>query len=96
MPVTITATFARMALDLSAQSMGELAPALDITLGQSTAPVRGLKVAADTMDALLDAIEGIAARMDDPDRIAAVRVDEDACCAELDVDARPVDPRGLQ
>lgn len=54
-----------------------------------------VQVSAPDMHALLDALAQISATMDDPDCIAAVRVDEDACCAELDVVARPVDPRSL-
>ncbi len=54
-----------------------------------------MKLSAPDMDALLDAIGQISAQMDDPDRIAAIRVDETACRAELDVAARPVDPRRL-
>lgn len=54
-----------------------------------------MKLSAPDMDALLDVIGQISGQMDDPDRIAAIRVDEDACCAELDVAARPVDPRRL-
>lgn len=54
-----------------------------------------VQLSAPDMDALLDAISQISATMDDPDRIAAVRVDENACCAELDLAARPVDPRRL-
>ena len=54
-----------------------------------------MKLTAPDMDALLDVIGQISAQMDEPDRIAAIRVDETACCAELDVAARPVDPRRL-
>lgn len=54
-----------------------------------------MNVSAPDMDTLLDAIRQLAGAMDDPDRIAAIRIDEDACCAELDVAARPVDPRRL-
>lgn len=95
MPITITAPLAHMTLTLSAHSADELAQAIGLTLGRASAPVRGVRVAAETMGDLWDAIEGIAAQMDDPDRITAVRLDEIACRAELDVDARPVDPRRL-
>lgn len=54
-----------------------------------------MKLSAPDMDQLMDVIAQISAQMDDPDRIAAIRVDEDACCAELDVAERPVDPRRL-
>lgn len=54
-----------------------------------------MKLSAPDMDALLDVIGHINGQMDDPDRIAAIRVDENGCCAELDVAARRVDPRSL-
>jgi hypothetical protein len=54
-----------------------------------------MKLSAPDKDALLDVIGQISGQMDDPDRIAAICLDEDACCAELDVAARPVDPRRL-
>lgn len=54
-----------------------------------------MKLSAPDMDALLNVIGQISGQIDDPDRIAAIRVDEDACCAELDAAARPVDPRRL-
>lgn len=54
-----------------------------------------MTLSAPDMDQLMDVIELFAGTVDDPDRIAAIRIDEDACCAELDVAARPVDPRRL-
>ncbi|THD82418.1 hypothetical protein E7811_15350 [Aliigemmobacter aestuarii] len=54
-----------------------------------------LQLSAPDMDALLDLIATISGQLDDPDRIAAIRLDETACRAELDVTARPVDPRRL-
>ena len=64
---------------------------------QATAPhiLLTMQLSAPDMDALLDMIAQISAQMPDPDQIAAIRVDESACCAELDVAARPVDPRRL-
>jgi hypothetical protein len=64
---------------------------------QANAPriVLTMQLSAPDMDALMDMIIRISAHMGDPDRIAAIRVDESACCAELDVAARPVDPRRL-
>lgn len=54
-----------------------------------------VQLSAPDMNVLLDLIEQVSATVDDPDRIAPVRVDEDACCAEMDFAARPVDPRRL-
>lgn len=54
-----------------------------------------LEISSGTLHDLLDALAHTAGRMDDPDCIAAIRVDEDACYAEMDVGARPVDPRRL-
>lgn len=54
-----------------------------------------MKLSALDIDQLMDVIELFAGTLDDPDRITAVRIDEDACCAKLDVAARPVDPRRL-
>jgi len=52
---------------------------------------------ASDMDALQDMIVAIARHMNDPDRIAAVRVDDSAVPvrAEVDLRPRPVDPRRL-
>jgi len=52
-------------------------------------------VSGPDMDALVDAIAALAAGLNDPDQIATIRVDEVACRAELDIAARPVDPRRL-
>lgn len=54
-----------------------------------------MTLSAPDMDQLMDAIALFAGTVDDRDRIAAIRIDEAACCAELDVAARPVDPRRL-
>lgn len=51
-----------------------------------------LRLEANSMDELFDLIERITRGMEYPDRIAAIRLDEQACCAELDVASRPVDP----
>lgn len=61
------------------------------------APVIVLKVdlSAPDMDALADLIAALATGLGDPDRIAAIRVDEAACRAELDIAARPVNPHRL-
>jgi hypothetical protein len=47
------------------------------------------------MGALLDAIELFARSVENTDLIAAIRVDESACRAEMDVAAQPFDPRRL-
>lgn len=64
---------------------------------QATAPhiVLTMQLSAPDMDALMGMIAQISAHMGDPDQIAAIHVDENACCAEMDVAARPVDPRRL-
>lgn len=54
-----------------------------------------VKLYAPDMDALLDLIATISGQLDDPDRIAAIRVDDGSCCAEIDVANRPVDARRL-
>ncbi|MFC3086345.1 hypothetical protein [Tabrizicola soli] len=95
MSVTITTPFANLSLTLSAPNLGDLGDAIDLTLGRSSGAVRAVQVAAETVGDLLDAVAVIARRMDDPDRIEAIRIDESACRAELDVAARPVDPRPL-
>lgn len=92
MPVNLHTSISHLSFDLSADTVQELAPVLTVLLCPSHEPVRTFEVSKGTLDELLDAIEGIARQMDDPDRIAAIRVDEDACCAELDVASRPVDP----
>lgn len=52
-----------------------------------------VQLSAPDMDALTDMICQITSQMDDPDQIAAIRVDEDACCAEVDIAGQPVDAR---
>lgn len=54
-----------------------------------------MKLSAPDMDQLMSLIEQIAGSVDDRDRIAAVRVDKVACCAELDLADRPLDPQRL-
>lgn len=96
MPVTVKTLNCSLNFHLSAQAINDLAPVMDLLLLRPTCgPMLTIEVSAGTLDGLLNAIEGFSGRMDDPDRIAAIRVDEDACCAELDVAARPVDPRRL-
>jgi hypothetical protein len=95
----MTVTFATLSLaqnfHLSAETADELAPLIAILVSPSAAGMLTVEVSADGMEALTDALAVVACRMDDPDRIAAVRVDEFACCAELYMIARPVDPRRL-
>jgi hypothetical protein len=95
MPVTVKTLNCPLNFDLSAQAMDDLAPFMDVLLCPSQVPMLTLEISAGSLDGLLDAIKGVAGRLDDPDRIAAIRVDEDACCAELDVAARPVGPLRL-
>jgi hypothetical protein len=54
-----------------------------------------IHLSADDLPALMSAAEQVAAGIGDPDRIEAVRVDESVCCLEMDIAARPVDPRRL-
>lgn len=91
MPVTFNSRIFR----LSGDNIQQLAPFFAVLLKPSHDPMLTLEVSTGTQDELLDAVESIARQMDDPDRIAAIRMDENACCAELDVAARPVDPRRL-
>lgn len=97
MLVTVKTLNCPLNFHLSAQAMDDLAPVMDVLLllRPTCDPMLTVEISAGTLDGLLDAIEGFSGRLDDPDRIAAIRVDEDACCAELDVAARPVDPRRL-
>lgn len=52
-------------------------------------------LSAPNMGELQEAILTLAHSLPDPDLIAAIRIDDDAHCAELDIAARPVDPRRL-
>lgn len=54
-----------------------------------------VKLSAPDMDQLVTLIEQVAGTVDDRDRIAAVRVNEVACCAELDLADRPLVPQRL-
>lgn len=76
--------------------VGDFAPVLDMLLQPSPLEMLALEVSAASLDALLDAIDALAGRLDDPDRIAAIRLNETAFCAELDAAERQVDPRRLQ
>lgn len=64
---------------------------------QETPRHRGLTVAlnAPDMNALQDLIVAFPGHLDRPDCIAAVRIDDIACRAEMDICPRPVDPRCL-
>ena len=63
----------------------------------ATAPATVLTVtlSADDMGTLMDLVETVSAKMDDPDRIAAIRLDEANCTLQMDIAARPVDLRRL-
>lgn len=52
-----------------------------------------VQLSAPDLDALTDMICQITSQMDDPDQIAAIRMDEDACCAEVDIAGQAVDAR---
>lgn len=95
MPVEITTLNRQQNFRLSAETAAEMAPLIAALVSPSAAGSLTLEVLADDMDELTDALAVLSSQMDDPDRIAAVRVDEIACCAELDMIARPVDPRRL-
>lgn len=95
MPVTVTTLNRSMNFRMAAETMDALAEIIAIVLRPSDGPVLSVEMCAQTLTDLLDAIPALARQLDDPDRIVAIRVDEDACCAELDVAARPGDPRRL-
>ncbi|MGO4909025.1 hypothetical protein ACEN2J_11935 [Pseudorhodobacter sp. W20_MBD10_FR17] len=59
------------------------------------ATVLTITLSADDLDALVDLAATVSANMDDPDRIAAIRMDEANCTLQMDIAARPVDPRRL-
>jgi hypothetical protein len=65
------------------------------TTAQSPAIALRISLEADDMPALMDLAEQYASILPDRDRIAAIRVDEVACRLEMDIAARPVDPRRL-
>ena len=96
MSVTVQTLNQPLNFKLSGPRVGDFAPVLDMLLQPSPRGMPALEVSAASLDALLDAIDALAGRLDDPDRIAAIRLDETAFCAELDAAARPVDPRRLQ
>jgi len=95
MPVEITTLNRQQNFRLSAESAAEMAPLIAVLVSPSAAGPLTLEVLADDMDELADAITVLSGQMDDPDRIAAIRVDQIACCVQLDIAARPVDPRRL-
>lgn len=76
-------------------------PALD---GANTLPAPALPVlnitptmkpSAHDSEVPFEDIGQISSEIDDPDHIAAIRVDDTACRAALGVAARPADPRRL-
>ena len=95
MPVEFTTLNLTLNFHFTADTMQELAPCIGVIACSSRGRHLVAQLTAGTMDELLDAIAVLAQQMDDPDWIAAIRVDEEACSAELDVAARPVDPRRL-
>lgn len=70
---------------------------MSASLSTTSAPrvILTMKLSASDMDELAEVIALLSSKLDDPDRIAAIRIDEEACCAEMDVADRPVDPRRL-
>lgn len=95
MPIAFNTLNLSLNFHFTADTMQDLAPAIALIVRPSDRPMLAVQVSAGTMDDLMDAIEALARQLDDPDRIAAIRVDEVACCAELEVAPRPVDARRL-
>lgn len=54
-----------------------------------------VQLSAPDIDAFFELITNLAAHLQDADMVAAIRLDAAACCAEMDIAARPVDPRRL-
>lgn len=67
------------------------------TMQSARSPAIALRIRmeADDMRPPMDMVEQYASTLPDRDIIAAIRVDEDACCLEMDIAASPVDPRRL-
>lgn len=95
MPVEITTLNRQQNFRLSAESAAEMAPLIAVLVSPSAAGPLTLEIHTDDLPELLDAIVTVSRQMDDPDRIAAIRVDEIACCVQLAIAALPVDPRRL-
>ena len=95
MPVEIATLNRQQNFLFTATTAAELAPLIAVLVSPSGGETLTLEVHTDDLDELMDAIVTVSRQMDDPDRIEAIRVDEIACVAELDIAARPVDPRRL-
>jgi hypothetical protein len=95
MPVEITTLNRQQNFHLSAETADELAPLIAVLVRPSAAGILTVGVHTDDLTELTDALAVVARQMDDPARIEAIRVDQIACFAELDIAARPVDPRRL-
>lgn len=95
MPVEITTLNREQNFRLSAQTAAEMAPLIAALVSPSAAGSLILEIHTDDLPELLDTIVTVSRQMNYPDRIAAIHVDEIACCAELNIAARPVDPRRL-
>ena len=59
------------------------------------ANIFSIHLSTDDMLSLVFLVEQVAATTGDPDRIAAVRINEVDCCIEMDIAERPVDPHRL-
>lgn len=95
MPIEFAALNLPLDFRFTPDAMQELAPLIDIIVSPSRGRDLVAQVTAGTMDELVEVLAAFARQKDDPDRIAAIRIDEEACRAELDVATRPVDPRRL-
>lgn len=95
MSVTFTTLNRTLNLRLTAPTVGDMAPVVAAIVRPSHDQALTAELEAASVSDLTDAIASLARLLDDPDRIAAIRVDEAACVAELDIAPRPVDPRRL-
>jgi|GEM_PF-5483731 len=65
------------------------------TILSASQPVLTVQLSAEDTDAQVDLIAKLASHIPNPDFIAAIRLDALSCRAEVDVAARPIDPRRL-
>ena len=92
MSVTFSTLNCAMNFRLTATSVADMAPVVAAVVRPSHDQALTAELEAASVSELTDAIECLARLLDDPDRIAAIRIDETACMAELDIEPRPVDP----
>ena len=95
MSVTFSTLNRALNFRLTATSVADMAPVVAAVVRPSHDQALTAEIEAASMSELTDAIAGVARLLDDPDRIAAIRIDENACMAELDIEPRPVNPRRL-